>query len=153
MKKNHFSYSRMAATIAIISATACSIAWINPSLFGSEKDKSQGPGVGQNVNAALNMSEEAQLVQALQNDGLINQISGFVVEKNRNLLFIDGVQQPANVADKYMSTLKKDVIRVQVFSFMERQRQHPDADFLQNLLPVMFSSPCIDTKPKKKDGC
>ncbi len=146
----------MAAAIVIILAIACSIAWARPLLSLPEKDE---PGVAgttaepiKNIDSTTNMSEESQLIQQLENDGLINQVKGFLVEKKQNLLFIDGHRLPDNIAGKYIATLKQDEIRVEVYPFMERLRQHPDADFLQILLPVMLSSPCVDTK-LKKDGC
>jgi len=99
------------------------------------------------------MSEEIQLVQQLEHDGLINQLKGFVVEKNQHMLFIDGSLIADNIASKYIATLTKDQIWIQVYPFAERLKQHPNAGFLQNLLPVMLTSPCVDYKPKKKPGC
>jgi len=152
MKKNQFSYSRMVAAIVIISALACSIAWIRPTLPRTGKNKPAAAASTANTGSTANLSEESQLVNQLQSDGRIDQVKGFIVEKKQNQLFIDGKQLPADVASKYISTLKKDEIRVQVYPFMERLRQHPDAGFIEVLLPVMFSSPCVDYKPKEP-GC
>ncbi|MDR3679493.1 MAG: M56 family metallopeptidase [Flavipsychrobacter sp.] len=157
MKKNQFSYSRMVAAIVIISGIACSLAWIRPSFPQPEKEKpteaSTAATAVKNVDSTTNMSEEIQLVQQLEQDGLINQLKGFVVEKNQHMLFIDGSLIPDKVASKYIARLTKDQIWIQVYPFAERLKQHPNAGFLQNLLPVMLTSPCVDYKPKKKPGC
>lgn len=98
------------------------------------------------------ISEEYQLVNQLMSDNLVDQVKGFIVEKRRNNLFINGVKQTDEIARKYLSSLKKDILRIQVFSFDERMRMHPDATFIQLLLPATFSSGCIDTRPQK-EGC
>ncbi len=156
MKKNQFNSRKMAAAIVVISAIACSIAWIRPSFSYPEKDKA--PQVGTNsepvkhVDSTANISEETQLVRQLESDGRINQITGFVVEKRQNMLFINGRQVPDDIAGKYISGMKKDIVRVQVYSLMKRQMLHPEASFIQLLLPVMLSSPCVDYK-QKEPGC
>ena len=154
MKREQFNYSRVGAVIVVGSMLACSIAWIRPF---HEPDGGKAKSTATTVPAkeaapAVSVPEETMLVQRLENDGLISEVKGFTVEKDRNTLSIDGKQLPADVAAKYLSSLKQEEIRVHVFSFMERLKQHPDASFMQILLPVSMSSPCVDTKPKK-EGC
>ena len=149
-KKSRFSYSRMVAALIIVSSIACSVAWINPKFSHTEKEKPQD--AAQNAGSATNTSEESQLIQQLEADGRIDEVKGFLVEKSKDILFIDGKQLPDNIAAKYLSAIKKTEIRVQVYPFMERLKMHPDASFIQVLLPVMMSSPCVDNKPKKP-GC
>ncbi|GAA4470440.1 hypothetical protein GCM10023093_31730 [Nemorincola caseinilytica] len=155
MKKSKFSMSRGIATVAAIVVSGCLVAWGTPSLTEPDKDKAHEKGSNampaKTAEQAAPVNEEMLLVQQLEQDGLINQMNGFVVEKRKDMLFIDGIRQPDEVANKYLSTLKKEEIRVQVFSFRERMRQHPEAGFMQVLLPVMFSSPCVQSKPK--EGC
>ena len=155
MKKNQFSYGRVAAAIVVIAVFACSIAWIKPAISPTDKCKSTETAAEakQNMDSTTNMLEEARLIQLLEQDGLIDQVKGFVVEKKQKLLFIDGVQLPDSVAGKYTATLINDEIRVEVYQFIERLRQHPDAGFIQILFPVTQSSGCVDYKPKKKEGC
>ena len=85
-------------------------------------------------------------------DRLIDQVKGFVVEKKKGMLFIDGQPLGAEIAGKYLTTTKKEEIRVQVYPFMERLKQHPDANLLQIIAPVTFKSGCVDYAPKKP-GC
>ena len=156
MKKNPLSYSRMVAAIVIIFAITCSIAWLAPTF--APNNKSNSPLVSATDESGTGMdtvvvSEENQLVHQLENDGLISQINGFLVEKNQNRLFIDGKKLPDNIARKYISKLKQEYIRVEVYSFIERLKMHPDASFMQILLPIMLSSPCVDTHKVKKPGC
>lgn len=148
MKKNQFSYSRMAAAIAIVCATA----WPGPSSAWPEKGTHQEAGTTGDANTATNTSEENQLILALEKDGLIDQIKGFLVEKKQRTLFVNGKQLPDNLAGKYIAALKKEEIRVQIYPIAERLKQHPNASLLQILLPVSLSSPCVDKKPKK-EGC
>jgi len=156
MKKKKMSYRSVLAAGAIVLALASSIAWITPPFSAEEESKTTTYAAGTGtVNAAGAMnatSEEGRLIQQLEGDGLINQVKGFVVEKKRDQLFINGAQMSASVAGKYISTLTKDQIRVEVHPFIERLREHPDAGFMQVLLPVLMESPCVKSKPKN-DGC
>ena len=156
MKKNQFYYCKMAATIFITLAITSTHSWCVPSFIAPDIEyleaDSSAPAPVQNIDSSTIMPEERQLINLLENDGLISQITGFIVEKNQNKLFVNGVQLPNNIASKYIANIKKDEIRVEVFPFMERLRQHPDAGILQLLLPVMLSSPCVDNKTKKP-GC
>ena len=155
MNKNQMNGKKMAA-IVIISALVCSVAWISPSFYNSGKSKPANVKTSseqtKETELTGNTTEESQLVAQLQKDGRIDEVKGFVVEKKQNMLFINGQQMPDNIATKYISTLKKDEIRVEVYPFMERLRQHPDASFIQILFPVMMESPCVDQTPKKP-GC
>jgi beta-lactamase regulating signal transducer with metallopeptidase domain len=103
--------------------------------------------------ANTNVSEENVLVGRLLEARLVDQVKGFVVEKKQNKLYVNGMLQKDEIAAKYLLNLNKEVIRVQVFSMDERMRMHPDASFIQILLPATFSSPCVDTRPAKKDDC
>jgi len=197
MKKNPFSYSRMAAAILIVAIITCSVAWLAPSFArpGKERpdkittsrsaatdniasavngdnekkmmgtpgtmaidDKKQAPGKTAKAvpvadeSAAANIGDEQQLVQLLLNDKVVDEITGFVVEKKQDKLFIDGKQQSDELANKYLSSIKKQELRVQVFSLAERLKMHPDGGLIKNLMPVSFSSGCVDYQPKKP-GC
>lgn len=156
MKKNQVSISKMAMSITIVAAFACCLAWIKPPqpMPGKGKDKATGTTASsvQNTVQTTVVTEEMQLVQRMESDGLISQVNGFIVEKKKNLLFINGKQLPANIAGKYTASVRKEDMTVQLYPFMERLRQHPNSGFIQVLMPVMFSSPCVDTKPKKP-GC
>ena len=99
-----------------------------------------------------NDTEENRLIKRMMADGLVDQVKGFVVEKMHDKLYINGQQQPTEIAEKYLSTLKSENIRVQVYSFTERLKMHPDASFIQILFPVQFSAGCVDYQPKKP-GC
>ncbi len=120
------------------------------------KDRDKHPTVTFNPNPAnvqvtsLTVSEETVLVGRLLEDKLVDQVKGFVVEKRQDGLYINGLLH--NDAGKYLNGLKKETMRVQVFSMEQRMRMHPDASFIQILLPATFSSGCIDTRPKK-EGC
>jgi beta-lactamase regulating signal transducer with metallopeptidase domain len=103
--------------------------------------------------ANTNVSEENVLVGRLLEARLVDQVKGFVVEKQQGRLYINGMLQKDEIAARYLLNLKKATIRVQVFSMDERMRMHPDASFIQILLPATFSSPCVDTRPAKKDDC
>ncbi len=108
---------------------------------------------GSKKDSMANLSEEHILVQRLEQEGLISQVKGFVVEKQGDKLFIDGHEQVQNLALKCLSGLKKEYIQVTVYPFLKRLEMHPDAGFMQVLLPESFSSPCVEYKPKPKPGC
>lgn len=152
--KTKTRYGAIAATILTISVLACCIAWISPSFGRHGKDKEQkktNEPVTEKKMVTL-VSDESLLVHRLEADGLLNEIKGFLVEKRQDALFINGDQLPADVAAKYITGIKKEWVRVQVFPIEERQRLHPDQGFLQLVLPVLLSSPCVDTVTKR-DGC
>lgn len=156
MKKTSFSYSRTAAAVLIIASIACTVIWMPPA-FGKikkgEENKStdtQRPPA-QNSAINVNQSQENILVYRMINDGIIDEVKGFVVEKRGNALFINGKQQADEMAKKYLSALTKENMRIEVFSFIERLNQHPDGNFIQLLFPVSNSSSCVDYKPK--EGC
>ncbi len=85
-------------------------------------------------------------------DHLISEFQGFVVEKKQNKLYINGKQQTNEIAGKYLTGIKQEDISVQVFSFQDRLKMHPATNLIQILAPATFSSPCVDTHPKKS-GC
>ena len=99
-----------------------------------------------------NQSDEIQLIGQLMNDRLIDQVKGFIVERRQNKLFINGQEQTDEIAGKYLQTIKKETIRVQVYPFTERLQQHPDGSFIEILFPIQFSSPCVQYTPRK-DTC
>ena len=165
MKKRTFSYSRTSAAVLIIAIIACLAAWLPSSVARPKDDKptkvkqekaaeaQKAPDATASQDAMDSQSDEGRLVQLLINDGLVNQVKGFVVEKKQSSLFINGEKQADEVAKKYLSTMTQENMRVQVFSFSERLNMHPDASFLQILLPVSLESPCVDVKSKRKPGC
>jgi beta-lactamase regulating signal transducer with metallopeptidase domain len=110
------------------------------------------PAPGENAGTAkVNESEESKLINQMINDRLVDQFKGFVVEKKQHKLYINGQELSADIANRYLPMTTKEVIRVQISSFEERLRQHPNADFIQLLLPATLASPCVDYKPK--EGC
>ena len=151
MKKNPFSKSILAAAILIVAAIACSFSWLTPTLARTGKDKI-GKAATPVAKVQKMQTEENELIDRLMGDGLINQVRGFIVEKKQNKLYINGQEQSSKIADKYLAGIMKEEIRVQVYSFSERLQQHPDESFIQILLPVSLSSPCVDYKPKR-DTC
>ena len=106
---------------------------------------------GGSADTAAQLSEERLLVQRLEQAGLINQIAGYTVDKNGAKLFINGVERKDANALNSMKALKKENIHIEVFPFLKRLEMHPDASFLQILLPEALSSPCVDYG--KKPGC
>jgi hypothetical protein len=142
MKTISFSYRNMFSSILIAAVISCSMISSAPAIAGG-KDAS---------TFKSNDPEESQLVDRLINDHMIDQVKGFLVEKKQDKLFIDGKQQSNEIATKYLSSLKQDVIRVEVYPFMKRLQMHPDADLLQLITPVSTSSPCIQSTAKKP-GC
>jgi hypothetical protein len=157
MKKEQFKIRRAIAITLISAAVAGSVAWVVPTFSapasgGPESSTITATVPVHDLSSTPEESDELRLIGMLEHDGLVSQVKGFVVEKHKELLFIDGVRVLDDVALKYTSAVQKPEIRVKVFSLMERQRMHPEAGFLQLLLPVMMSSPCLDTKPAG-DGC
>ena len=155
MKKNSLSYNRMVA--AIIITVLCSL-YCTPSFAKTNKDKPVKATVSSTKPAeqmpVYPPSQEAsQLVQQLIADRMVDEIKGFVVEKKQHLLFINGKEQSAAVANKYLQNIQQSDIRVQVFSFGERLQMHPDAGIMELIMPVMFSSGCVHYDPPKKPGC
>lgn len=92
------------------------------------------------------------LLNRLLQDGIVDQVKGFLVERRYNELYINGQLVPEHVAGKYLQDLSENLLRVQVFPMEERMRMHPDADFIQLLLPFTFESPCL-AMPSAKEGC
>lgn len=155
MNKSPFSYSRMLATILILTGITVSAAWLTPS-FALPESKSNKTGIAapsptpSPVSPAGNQ-EELLLVKRLSDDRMINEVKGFIIEKKQDKLYINGKQQTDEVADKYLYRIKKEDIRIEVYPMEQRQKLHPDASFLQIIAPVQFSSPCIDYN--QKPGC
>jgi len=145
--KNPFSYSRAAAAVLLVIAIASSMAWIPPSLHTRANDESRHTAI---TPAA--QTQENTLAERLMTDHLVDQVKGFVVERSGDDLYINGQRQPADVAGKYLSGLTKNYMRIEVYPLIERMKRHPDANFIQVLLPVSESSPCVDYQPKKA-GC
>ncbi|OJW83938.1 MAG: hypothetical protein BGO69_09410 [Bacteroidetes bacterium 46-16] len=153
-KKNPFSYSRMAAAILIVAGISCSAAWCSPSFTGpgdGNKTEATTNAAAEPAKVANNASEEQILVQHLLQDGIVDEIKGFTVDKQQDKLIINGQQQSAELAGKYLKGLQKAEMHVQVFSFEQRLRMHPEAGLMQNMIPVSFSSPCVDYG--KQPGC
>lgn len=104
------------------------------------------------LTPAVEIPQENVLVQRLLEDRLIDQVKGFLVEKQQNELYINRERLADEIAQKYLRGITKDIMRMQVFSMEERMRMHPEAGFIQVLLPFTFESPCVDKKPAK-EGC
>ena len=94
-----------------------------------------------------------QLVQRLLADRLVDEGMGFVVEKKADKLFIDGKQQPDEVASKYLNGIQQTDLSVHVFSFRERLQMHPGAGIMELIMPVTTSAGCVQYTPPKKPGC
>jgi len=168
MKKNQFSYSRVAAAILIVSAITCSVAWLSPSFANPGKDKENGPsrsttttttttttktttGTATGQPQDVGTQEVNKLVVRMTNDGLINDMDGYWVQKKDNKLILNGAALPDDVAAKYLEGITQSELNIRVFSFKERQQMHPDANILQLLAPTTFQSGCVQYKPK--EGC
>lgn len=154
MKKKPFSYSKLVATLFVVVAITCTVVFVSPSFAGNAPEKNEETATATKAarpQPTDDFAEEKQLVWQLSDDKLVDEINGFVVEKRNDELYINGKKQPDNIARKYLSNIKKDVIRVQVMSFTERLKMHPEAGIMQNIMPMSFSSPCIQYKPK--EGC
>ena len=153
MKRNLFKFALMISAISIFTTVSgyCTVALNQDAPLFAENPITGDSTHGSATETAITIPEEQQLTEHLEADGLISQIKGYVVEKSDGKLYIDGQEQSAAIAKKYLTGLKKDEISVQVYPFMERLQMHPDASFLQILLPTSFSSPCVARKPKK--GC
>lgn len=98
------------------------------------------------------LPDENVLVNRLLQAGVVDQVKGFLVERHFKELYINRQLLPADVSAGYLQGLSKDIIRVQVFPMEERMRMHPEADFIELLLPFTFESPCVDNS-SKKEGC
>jgi hypothetical protein len=158
MKKNAFSYSRMAAAIVIIATVTCSVAWLSPSFAVPKNEKPIKGAITpakQPEKVALPLTDQReanQLMLQMLHDGIIDESKGFVVERKENILLINGQPQSAAIAKRYLTNIKQQTLRFQVYSLQERMRLHPQSGILQMVAPVMFSSPCIDNNPVKP-GC
>ncbi len=164
MKKNQFSYSRVAAAILIVSAITCSVAWLSPSFAHPEKDKANESArtTTTTTTATTTTAKTMQgqdrgtqevniLVQRMTNDGLINDMDGYAVQKKGDKLLLNNNALPDDVAAKYLEGITESELNIRVFSFRERQQMHPDANILQLLAPTTFQSGCVQYKPK--EGC
>ncbi len=158
MKNLPISLKKMATAICFIAAIICSITTPVASFAKTKKDKpakavaaSPKPPVEQ-APADIYSQEANQLVQRLIADRMVDESKGFVVEKKLNMLFINGQQQTNEIAGKYLQNLTQSEIKVQVYSFRDRLQMHPDAGIMDLIMPVMFKSGCVDTKPAKP-GC
>lgn len=108
--------------------------------------------LGSAMKPTVASTEENVLVNRLLQDRVVDQVKGFLVERHFKDLYINSQLLPADISSKYLQGLNKDIIRVQVFPMEERMRMHPDADFIQLLLPFTFESPCVQM-PGTKEGC
>jgi len=168
MKKNPISYSRMVAAVLITTAITCTVVAFSPNTAGARKGKTVKVVASLQATTAATSAtvpteemkpttavetEETRLVNRLIADGLVDQINGFLLEKEHDKLYINRQQLAEDVAAKYLTTIKKEFIRVQVHSFTDRMKMHPDASFIQLLLPVHFSSGCVESSGNSKPGC
>ena len=158
MKNTTTSYSRMAAAIVISATIACSLVWLAPALAHPKKDQPSKAVAGKTKNveadpAAADNKEQGELIQRLSKDGLVDESKGFTVERKQQLLFINGKQQTATVAARYLKNVKQTELNIEVLPFGERLMNHPGASLLQMVSPVMSASPCIKYKSGKKPGC
>ncbi len=154
MKKHPFNYSKLVATLFVVVAITCTVIFVSPSFAGNTTEKLEETATTTKTvqpPSADDFAEEKQLIWRLSDAKLVDEINGFVVEKRKDELYINGKKQADDIARKYLSDIKKDVIRVQVMSFTERLKMHPEAGIMQNIMPMSFSSPCIQYKPK--EGC
>lgn len=153
MKKKHLRYSRIMCSILAIAGITTGL--VTTTLGRTEKNKTEKPlytsaATPKNTIPA-NYSEENALMAQLIKDGLINEFKGFVVEKRNHKLIINGHEQNAEIAEKYLPETTKEVMRIQVAPFTDRQQQYPDATLIQLLSPSTFSSPCVNYNPDA--GC
>jgi beta-lactamase regulating signal transducer with metallopeptidase domain len=154
MKKHPFNYSKLVATLFVVVAITCTVIFVSPSFAGNTTEKLEETATTTKTvqpPSADDFAEEKQLIWRLSDAKLVDEINGFVVEKRKDELYINGKKQADDIARKYLSDIKKDEIRVQVMSFAERLKMHPEAGIMQNIMPMSFSSPCIQYKPK--EGC
>ena len=154
MKKHPFNYSKLVATLFVVVAITCTVIFVSPSFAGNTTEKLEETATTTKTVQPLpadDFADEKQLIWRLSDAKLVDEINGFVVEKRKDELYINGKKQADDIARKYLSDIKKDVIRVQVMSFTERLKMHPEAGIMQNIMPMSFSSPCIQYKPK--EGC
>lgn len=147
MKRNIPNYSRVVAVMLIV--ISCSVA---TSSFAQSNKIAMAKPVAKKAVVAKGQDAN-QFIQQMMNDGLIDQVKGFVVEKKQNKLYIDGQLQTPEIADKYLRLVKEETVRIQVFSLQQRFNMHPTSNILQILTPVSFSSGCVDYGPKGKKGC
>lgn len=152
------SYARLASACVALLSMAFLTAWIRPGTPDGKgtanKASTEKEGVARKnvtVTTLNNLPEESTLVQRLMADRVVDQVKGFLVEKQNDELYVNGHKLESSMAGKYLNGLKQQFIRVQVFSLDERMKMHPDVDFIQLLLPCTFSSPCVRTQPK--EGC
>lgn len=101
------------------------------------------------------INEQEVLAKRLMADKLVNEATGFLVERNQQELLINGKALQASAATRYLNGLKQPYMRIQVHSLEERIKMHPDANMMQLIFPETFQSGCIDNGPQsgKKEGC
>jgi hypothetical protein len=100
----------------------------------------------------INNQPENILIKRLSAAHLIDEVKGFVVERKQDMLFVNGKSLDATSAQKYLQDIDKGEIRVEVYPFIERLKQHPNASLLQIMTPMTFSSSCVSYQTKKP-GC
>jgi bla regulator protein blaR1 len=140
MKKNPFSYSRMVAAVLIVAVITCATAWLTPSFARSEKEKAtelRTTGTDADPNAALLAREEEnnQLIKRLTDDQLVDANKGFTIVKRQKQLYINGLQQAPEVAEKYLQQVKQEDVFIEVYSFRDWMSQHPEFISTPGLFP------------------
>ncbi len=155
MRNNPPAYSKMAVAIFTFTLVTCSVVFLSPTYAKTKKSKLVTAVASPQPSAPTTPEtlESGQLVQRLIADRLVDESKGFVIEKKQNLLFINGVEQPSAIANKYLANIMQTDIRVQVFSFRERLQMHPDAGIMELISPVWSSSGCVQYAAPKKPGC
>jgi hypothetical protein len=153
MKKKLFSAVQVVTVFTVGVCVVASLAFIKPMLTMDDAGRApSGNATAAAKTTAANMTEEARLVAALEKDGLISEADGFVVELKDSRMLVNNQPLAADVAGKYLQSVKKSELRIEVHSFRVRLLEHPDAQFIQVALPVLMSSPCVVAK-LNKPGC
>ncbi len=152
-KKSPLSYSRKIAAVALTAAIGAATAILMPGCIqpaqATQCVPPEAAAAQATDSATAALTDETRLMRSLVDDGVVDQVKGFIVEKNLEKLYINGRLQPTDITEKYLKNITDKYIRIQVHSFSERLQMHPDASLLQLILPVTSSSPCVDKKP----GC
>ncbi len=156
MKKNKLSSSRKIGAIFILVVVTCTITCLVLNRVNTTLPTVVAKITPTQVKTTI-VSDEKQetndLIQRMINDRLVDENQGFLIEKNQDQLFINGKAQSAEIASKYLSTIKQKDIRVRVYPFGERLMQHPGAGLIQVLAPVNSASDCVDYGQADKSGC
>ncbi len=149
-KKSPLGYSRTIAAVALTAAIGAATVLLMPGCTQpAQATQAALPKAAAADSAIAPQTDETRLANSLMADGVVDQMKGFVVEKNLDKLYINGALQAADITDKYLKNITQKYIRLQVHSFSERLQMHPEASLQQLILPVTNSSPCVDKKP----GC